>query len=145
MEWAERMGILRTRKVELFLSESLSIFQLSRCHWCDMLSSNKVSSYQVLEQPQELSAFMLIGAIVAFVLFLSLGAVLFALWEVGKTEHFIHIQYLQSHQSVDCIKKVCGKITPLSSIVISHFCVQVLLVFRENLSHSISFLGVDFL
>ena len=86
------MGILRTRKVELFLSEALSIFQLSHCHWCVILSSNRMSSYQVLEQPQELSALMLIGAIVAFVLFLSLGAVLFALWEGGKTEHFIHIQ-----------------------------------------------------
>ena len=93
LEWAERMGILRTRKVELFLSEALSIFQLSRCHWCDIqqnvllsgaIRCYEVSSYQVLEQPQELSAFMLIGAIVAFVLFLSLGAVLFALWEVGK-------------------------------------------------------------
>ena len=48
LEWAERMGILRTRKVELFLSEALSIFPLSRCHWCDMLSSNRMSSYQVL-------------------------------------------------------------------------------------------------
>ena len=85
-----------------------------------------MSSYQVLEQPQELSALMLIGAIVAFVLFLSLGAVLFALWEVGKIVHFMHIQYLQSHQSVDYIQNVCGKITPLSSIVMSHFCEQVL-------------------
>ena len=84
-----------------------------------------MSSYQVLEQPQELSALMLIGAIVAFVLFLSLGAVLFALWEVGKIVHFMHIQYLQSHQSVDYIQNVCGKITPLSSIVMSHFCAQI--------------------
>ena len=29
LEWAERMGILRTRKVKLFLSEALSVFQLS--------------------------------------------------------------------------------------------------------------------
>jgi len=49
LELAERMGILRTRKI--------------------------------VEQTQELSALMLIGAIVAFVLFLSLGALLFVIWE----------------------------------------------------------------
>ena len=48
LEWAERMGILRTRKVELFLSEALSIFQFSHCHWCVIFSSSRVSSYQVL-------------------------------------------------------------------------------------------------
>ena len=36
----------------------------------------------MVEQTQELSALMLIGAIVAFVLFLSLGALLFVIWEV---------------------------------------------------------------
>ena len=36
----------------------------------------------MVEQTQELGAVMLIGAIVAFVLFLSSGALLFVLWEV---------------------------------------------------------------
>jgi len=49
LELAERMGILRTRKM--------------------------------VEQTQELSALMLIGAILVFVLFLSLGALLFVIWE----------------------------------------------------------------
>ena len=110
LEWAERMGILRTRKVELFLSEALSIFQLSRCHWCDKLFSNRMSSYQVLEQPQELSAFMLIGAIVAFVLFLSLGAVLFALWEVGKPSISYTFNICRVIKVLIAFKKFVGKL-----------------------------------
>ena len=37
---------------------------------------------QMVEQTQELSALMLVGAILAFILFLSLGALLFVIWEV---------------------------------------------------------------
>ena len=51
----------------------------------------------MVEQTQELGAVMLIGAIVAFVLFLSSGALLFVLWEVIDQSLINHIN-INFHQ-----------------------------------------------